>query len=58
MITTESLTATYAVASNCTVTATVTVDGRPALNLAFVVTSTGFLSVLQTPSVGPWRDSA
>jgi hypothetical protein len=45
-----SLTATYAVASNCTVTATVTV-GSHSQNLAFVVTSTGFLAVAQKTGV-------
>ena len=50
VIGTEPLTATYAVASNCTVTATVTVGGH-AQNIAFVVTPTGFLSVNQTAGV-------
>ena len=49
VVTTESITATYAVHSNCTGTATVKVDGVLAGNIAFVVTSTGFLSLNLTP---------
>ena len=49
VIITESITATYAVHSNCTGTATVKVDGVLAGNIAFVVTSTGFLSLNLTP---------
>jgi len=51
VITTEPLTATYAVAPNCTVIATVTVGGNPPQNLAFVVTSTGFFSTVQRTGV-------
>jgi hypothetical protein len=47
VITTESLTATYAVVSNCTVTASVRVGSHPAVNVAFVVTPTGFLFLFQ-----------
>jgi hypothetical protein len=50
VITTVPITATYAVASNCTGRATVTVDSHSE-NLAFVVTSTGFLNVNQTTGV-------
>jgi hypothetical protein len=50
VITTVPITATYAVASNCTGRATVTLDGRSE-NLAFVVTSTGFLNVNLTTGV-------
>jgi hypothetical protein len=50
VITTDPVTATYAVASNCTVTATVTIDGHQG-NIAFVITPTGFLSVNQTTGV-------
>ena len=50
VITTVAITAAYAVASNCTGRAKVTVDGRSG-NLAFVVTSTGFLNVNQTTGV-------
>ena len=46
VITTAPLTATYAVASNCTVRATVTLGGN-SQNIAFVVTSTGFFSLIQ-----------
>ncbi len=49
VITTESITATYAVRSNCTGKATVKIDGQLAGNIAFVVTSTGFLSLNLTP---------
>ena len=49
VITTESVSATYAVYSNCTGTATVKVDGQLAGKIAFVVTSTGFLSLNLTP---------
>jgi len=49
VVTTESITATYAVHSNCTGKATVKVDGVLAGNIAFVVTSTGFLSLNLTP---------
>ncbi len=49
VITTESVSATYAVYSNCTGTATVKVDGQLAGKIAFVVTSTGFLSLNVTP---------
>ena len=49
-IITTSLTATYAVASNCTVTATVTTGGQ-SQNLAFVVTPAGFLAVDQKTGV-------
>lgn len=48
---TGSLTATYAVASNCTVEATATLDGSPPLDLAFLLTSKGFLYVTQTTGV-------
>jgi hypothetical protein len=51
VIDTGSLTATYAVASNCTVEATATLDGNPPLDLAFVLTSRGFLYVTQTTGV-------
>ena len=50
VITTDSLTGTYAVASNCTVAATITLNGASE-NIAFVVTSTGFLSLNQTTGV-------
>jgi hypothetical protein len=49
VITTEPLTATYAVASNCTVTARVRIGSQPAVNISFVVTSTGFLFLFQKP---------
>ncbi len=49
VITTLPLTATYAVASNCTVTARVRIDGGPAVNASFVVTSTGFFFLFQDP---------
>jgi hypothetical protein len=50
VIGTEPVTATYAVTSNCTVTATATIGGH-SQNIAFVVTSTGFVSVNQTTGV-------
>jgi hypothetical protein len=50
VITTVPITATYAVAPNCTVRATVTLDGL-SFNIAFVVTSTGFLSLNQRTGV-------
>jgi hypothetical protein len=56
VVTTLPLTATYAVASNCTVTARVRLDGGPAVNASFVVTSTGFFFLFQEPgsiSEGP-----
>jgi hypothetical protein len=49
VITTESVTAAYAIASNCTGKATVEEDGVVAGSIAFVVTSTGFLSLNMTP---------
>lgn len=49
VISTEPLTATYAVASDCTVTAVVTIGSNPAANLSLVVTSTGFLFLYQQP---------
>jgi hypothetical protein len=52
VITPSSLTATYAVAKNCTVTAQVTlVSGGHAenVNVSFVVTSTGFSFLFQNP---------
>jgi hypothetical protein len=48
VITTGSITGTYAVASNCTVTGTFRVGSGSVHNISFVVTSTGFLSALQT----------
>ena len=50
VIITTPVTATYAVAANCTVTATVT-TGSQSQNLAFVVTSTGFLAIDQKTGV-------
>jgi hypothetical protein len=50
VLTTDSLTGTYAVASNCTVAATITLNGASE-NIAFVVTSTGFLSMNLTTGV-------
>ena len=50
VIITFPITATYAVASNCTVTATLTVGGNSE-HIAFVVTSTGFLSLNQRTGV-------
>jgi hypothetical protein len=50
VIQTVSLTGTYAVAPNCTVKATVTLDGQSE-KIAFVVTSTGFLSLNETTGV-------
>jgi len=50
VLTTEPLTATYTVAPNCTVIATVTVGGLPQ-EIAFVVTSTGFFSLVQRTGV-------
>jgi hypothetical protein len=50
VIITSPITATYAVAANCTVTATVT-TGSQSQNLAFVVTSTGFLAIDQKTGV-------
>ncbi len=47
VISTEPLAATYAVASNCTVSARVRIGGEPAVNISFVVTSTGFLFLFQ-----------
>ncbi len=49
VVTTESIYATYTVTSDCTGTATVEVDGVPAGSIAFVVTSTGFVSLNLTP---------
>ena len=49
VIRTESLAATYKVASNCTVTARVRVGGHPAVNVSFVVTPKGFLFLFQKP---------
>jgi hypothetical protein len=49
VITTGSVTAAYAIASNCTGKATVEEDGVVAGSIAFVVTSTGFLSLNMTP---------
>ncbi len=43
------VTATYAVAPNCTVVAKVSVGGSPATDVSFVVTSTGFLFLFQKP---------
>jgi hypothetical protein len=51
VIDTGSLTATYAVASNCTVEATASLSGSPPLDLAFLLTSKGFLYVTQTTGV-------
>jgi len=50
VINTESLTGTYAVAANCTVKGTVRVGSRH-LNIAFVVTSTGFFATAQKTGV-------
>lgn len=50
VLTTEPLTATYVVAPNCTVTATVAVGGL-SQNIAFVVTSTGFFSLVERTGV-------
>jgi hypothetical protein len=47
VISIEPLTATYAVASNCTVTARVRIGGKPAVNVSFVVTSKGFYFLFQ-----------
>jgi hypothetical protein len=47
VVSTESLTATYAVASNCTVTARVRVGSHAAVNVSFVVTPAGFLFLHQ-----------
>ena len=49
VIATESLAGTYAVASNCTVTARVRVGSHPAVNVSFVLTPTGFLFLFQKP---------
>jgi hypothetical protein len=49
VITAESFTAKYAVASNCTVTARVRLGSHPAVNVSFVVTSTGFFFLFQKP---------
>jgi hypothetical protein len=46
---TESLAGTYAVAPNCTVTASVRVGSHPAINVSFVLTPTGFLFLFQKP---------
>jgi hypothetical protein len=51
VIDTGFLTATYAVASDCTVEATATLGSSPPLDLAFLVTSKGFLYVTQTTGV-------
>jgi hypothetical protein len=51
VIDTGSLSATYAVASDCTVEATATLNGSPPLDLAFLLTSKGFLYVTQTTGV-------
>ena len=51
VIDTGYLTATYAIAPNCTVEATATLGSNPPLNLAFLVTSKGFLYVTQTTGV-------
>ena len=51
VIETGFLTATYAVASNCTVEATASLDGSPPLDLAFLLTPKGFLYVTQTTGV-------
>src|SRR5579862_2205750 len=40
VISTTPLTATYAVASNCTATASVRIGSKPPVNVSFVVTST------------------
>ncbi len=50
VLSTEPLSATYVVAPNCTVTATVTVGGL-SQNIALVVTPTGFLSLVQRTGV-------
>lgn len=49
VVTVEPFTATYAVASNCTVRARVRIGSHPAVNVSFVVTSTGFLFLFQKP---------
>jgi len=50
VITTSALTATYSIASNCLVSATVTLGGRTQ-NISLVVTSTGFFSLVQRTGV-------
>jgi hypothetical protein len=50
VVTTESLTANYSVAPNCTVTATVTVGGM-SQEIGFVVTTRGFLSLVKRTGV-------
>jgi hypothetical protein len=50
VVTTESLTANYSVARNCTVTATVTVGGM-SQEIGYVVTTRGFLSLVERASV-------
>ena len=50
VLSTEPLTATYVVAPDCTVTATVTV-GENSQNIALVVTPKGFFSLIQRTSV-------
>jgi hypothetical protein len=47
VISTTPLTATYAVASNCTATASVRIGSNPPVNVSFVVTSTGFWFLFQ-----------
>jgi len=49
VVITESIYATYTITSDCTGTGTVEVDGVPAGTIAFVVTSTGFVSLNLTP---------
>ena len=51
VIDTGSLTATYTVANDCTVEAIATLGSNPPLDLAFLVTSEGFLYVTQTTGV-------
>lgn len=51
LIDTGFLTATYTVAHDCTVEATATLGSNPPLDLAFLVTSEGFLYVTQTTGV-------
>ncbi len=51
VIDTGSLNATYAVAPDCTVQATATLGSNPPLDLAFLLTSKGFLYVTQTTGV-------
>jgi len=49
VISIEPVTATYAVAPNCTVTASVRIGGNPPVSVSFVITSTGFLFLFQKP---------